>query len=113
MGELGLYHEERVARRFEREDFHSGWGIRTLAAGRLPELFCGFERGPGAGPTPYPVACAPQAWASGSGYLLLQSWLGVSGDWVKARVSFDPPALPPSGGGSTMRELRGRQGAGG
>ena len=31
---------------------------------RLPELFCGFQRGRGRGPTLYPVACAPQAWAS-------------------------------------------------
>ncbi len=25
---------------------------------RMPELFCGFDRGPGEGPVPYPVACA-------------------------------------------------------
>ena len=31
---------------------------------RLPELFCGFPRRPGEAPTLYPVACAPQAWAS-------------------------------------------------
>ena len=31
---------------------------------RLPELFCGFQRQHGHGPTLYPVACAPQAWAS-------------------------------------------------
>src|SRR3712207_6128009 len=30
---------------------------------RLPELFCGFSRRPHRGPTPYPVACSPQAWA--------------------------------------------------
>jgi hypothetical protein len=33
---------------------------------RLPELFCGFRRRSGAGPTLYPVSCSPQAWASGS-----------------------------------------------
>ena len=32
---------------------------------RLPELFCGFPRRPGEGPTLYPVACSPQAWAAG------------------------------------------------
>ncbi len=32
---------------------------------RLPELFCGFPRRPGEAATLYPVACAPQAWASG------------------------------------------------
>ena len=31
---------------------------------RLPELFCGFPRRAGAGPTLYPVACSPQAWAA-------------------------------------------------
>ena len=31
---------------------------------RLPELFCGFRREKHRGPTLYPVACAPQAWAS-------------------------------------------------
>ena len=28
---------------------------------RLPELFCGFPRRPGEGPTLYPIACAPRA----------------------------------------------------
>src|ERR1700693_791286 len=45
---------------------------------RLPELFCGFSRSPGRGPTLYPVACAPQAWAAGAVFLLLQSCLGLS-----------------------------------
>ena len=31
---------------------------------RLPELFCGFPRREGEGPTLYPVACSPQAWAA-------------------------------------------------
>ena len=31
---------------------------------RLPELFCGFERRRGEGPTLYSVACLPQSWAS-------------------------------------------------
>lgn len=32
--------------------------------GRLPELFCGFDRGEFPGPVPYPTACSPQAWAA-------------------------------------------------
>ena len=40
---------------------------------RLPELFCGFPRRPGESPTLYPVACAPQAWASGAVFLLLEA----------------------------------------
>jgi glycogen debranching enzyme len=31
---------------------------------RLPELFCGFSRRRKRGPTAYPVACSPQAWAA-------------------------------------------------
>ena len=44
---------------------------------RLPELFCGFPRRPGEAPTLYPVACAPQAWASGAVFLVLQACLGL------------------------------------
>src|SRR5262245_53561970 len=52
---------------------------------RLPELFCGFERRPGEGPTLYPVACSPQAWAAASVFLLLQSCLGLRIDGVYRR----------------------------
>jgi glycogen debranching enzyme len=44
---------------------------------RMPELFCGFPRRPGEGPTLYPVACNPQAWSAASVYLLLSSCLGL------------------------------------
>ena len=37
---------------------------------RLPELFCGFQRQRGHGPTLYPVACSPQAWASATPFSL-------------------------------------------
>lgn len=47
---------------------------------RLPELFCGFERQPGKGPTLYPVACLPQTWASVTPFSLLQAALGLSFD---------------------------------
>jgi glycogen debranching enzyme len=61
---------------------------------RLPELFCGFERAPGQGPVPYPVACLPQAWAAGSVFLLLQALLGVQIDGARAEVHIRQPALP-------------------
>jgi glycogen debranching enzyme len=32
--------------------------------GRLPELFCGFDRDEYAEPVPYPTSCSPQAWAA-------------------------------------------------
>jgi glycogen debranching enzyme len=62
---------------------------------RLPELFCGFVRRPGEGPTLYPVACRPQAWAVGSLFLLLQATLGLRIQAPHQRLSFAYPALPP------------------
>ncbi len=62
--------------------------------GRLPELFCGFARRPGEGPTRYPVACAPQAGASASIFLLLQSCLGLTVEAQECRVRCNWPILP-------------------
>jgi glycogen debranching enzyme len=62
---------------------------------RLPELFCGFERVPGSSPTLYPVACSPQAWASGAVFLLLDACLGLDIDAPGRRVRFHRPLLPP------------------
>src|SRR5205085_12054407 len=44
---------------------------------RLPELFCGFQRERRRGPTLYPVACAPQAWASATPFSLIEAMLGL------------------------------------
>ncbi len=62
---------------------------------RLPELFCGFPRQPGEGPTLYPVACAPQAWSAGSVFMLLRSILGLSIDVPSTQLRFFSPVLPP------------------
>jgi len=61
---------------------------------RLPELFCGFPRVPGYGPTPYPVACSPQAWSAGVASQLLAGLLGLEPDAAKNRLSFRDPVLP-------------------
>jgi glycogen debranching enzyme len=61
---------------------------------RLPELICGFPRRPGKGPTLYPVACSPQAWASGAAFLVLQSCLGLSVDAQHSRIYLYHPELP-------------------
>ena len=61
---------------------------------RLPELFCGFRRGPGSPPIAYPVACLPQAWAAGSPFMLLQSCLGVDVDGWRGEVHVNKPRLP-------------------
>jgi len=63
---------------------------------RLPELICGFERGRGEAPTLYPVACAPQAWAAGAVYLLLEACLGVRIDALAGRISLYKTVLPGS-----------------
>src|SRR5262245_2512102 len=68
---------------------------------RMPELFCGFHRRPGGGPTAYPVACSPQAWAAGAVFLLLQACLGLQIDAAKSQVCFDYPLLP-----EFLREVR-------
>ena len=65
---------------------------------RLPELFCGFPRQPDEGPTHYPVACSPQAWASGSLFGLLEAITGMeighNPDSGRVEVLFRNPVLP-------------------
>jgi len=61
---------------------------------RIPELFCGFTRRPGEGPTLYPVACTPQSWAAASVFLLLQSCLGLSIKGSQSELCFCYPLLP-------------------
>jgi glycogen debranching enzyme len=61
---------------------------------RLPELFCGLPRQRSQGPTAYPVACAPQAWAAAAPLALLQATLGLGFDLRRQRICFDRPHLP-------------------
>jgi len=61
---------------------------------RLPELFCGFVRRRNRGPTLYPVACIPQAWAAAAPLSLLQSCLGLDFELAEHKVMFRQPALP-------------------
>ena len=65
-----------------------------LTLNRLPELFCGFPRRPGKGPTLYPVACSPQAWSAGAALLLLQSSIGLHIDAIKNGIVLTRPVLP-------------------
>jgi glycogen debranching enzyme len=77
---------------------------------RLPELFCGFPRLRSHGPTFYPVACAPQAWAAGAALSLLQSCLGLGFDPDAGVVLFDEPVLPGFVEDVTLRQLALRSG---
>ena len=72
---------------------------------RLPELFCGFRRRRGAAPTLYPVACAPQAWAAATPFLLLQAVLGLEFDPANRAICFRNPRLPKFAEEITLRNL--------
>jgi len=139
-------HAKVMAQRLTGPEFHSGWGVRTVAAGqarynpmsyhngsiwphdnaliaaglaryghtqealrifnglfeasvyfdqhRLPELFCGFPRRPTEGPTLYPVACSPQAWAAAAVFGMLQACLGMEIHAEPGEISFHKPRLP-------------------
>ncbi|TMJ89159.1 MAG: amylo-alpha-1,6-glucosidase [Alphaproteobacteria bacterium] len=62
---------------------------------RLPELFCGFQRSRGRGPTHYPVACSPQAWASATPFTLIEASLGLQFDPAANEIRLRNPRLPP------------------
>jgi glycogen debranching enzyme len=61
---------------------------------RLPELFCGFQRRRSRGPTLYPVACSPQAWASATPFTLLEASLGLEFDPQHHEIRLRNPRLP-------------------
>jgi glycogen debranching enzyme len=71
---------------------------------RMPELFCGFPRVAGHAPTRYPVACSPQAWASGVVFHLVGAMLGLRPEAADNRITLSRPTLP---GWLTWIEARG------
>jgi glycogen debranching enzyme len=73
---------------------------------RLPELFCGFQRERRRGPTLYPVACAPQAWASATPFTLLESALGLEFDEKRCEIRLRNPRLPAFLNEVVLRELQ-------
>ena len=73
---------------------------------RLPELFCGFRRGRGHGPTLYPVACAPQAWSAAAPFALLQASLGLWFVPSGNEILLHNPHLPDFIDEVTIRNLR-------
>lgn len=62
--------------------------------GRLPELYCGFPQRHGYGPTRYPVACSPQAWAAGAPFMLLSGLLGFQPVAEEGCLELHNPTLP-------------------
>lgn len=65
--------------------------------GRLPELFCGFDRDQFNVPIPYPTACSPQAWAATTPLLLVTSLMRYDAHVSLGGLWMDP-ALPPAFG---------------
>jgi glycogen debranching enzyme len=61
---------------------------------RLPELYCGMTRHGSSRPVNYPVSCSPQAWASGSLYMLLQALLGLYPEAPARILHVRDPVLP-------------------
>jgi glycogen debranching enzyme len=61
-----------------------------------PELFCGFERTPASRPVRYPVACSPQAWATGTVFQMLQVMVNLVPDMPNNCLRIVQPTLPAS-----------------
>ncbi|MBD2447577.1 amylo-alpha-1,6-glucosidase [Nostoc sp. FACHB-152] len=73
---------------------------------RPPELFCGYERNGDNAPVQYPVACTPQAWATGSVFQLLQMIVNLVPDAQNNCLRIIDPALPESINHLSFHNLR-------
>jgi glycogen debranching enzyme len=73
---------------------------------RPPELFCGYERSDGNDPVQYPVACTPQAWATGSVFQLMQMMVNLVPDAPGNTLRIIDPALPESIQYVSLQNLR-------
>src|SRR5205807_1812720 len=71
---------------------------------RIPELFGGQPKRPGVSPTPYPVACVPQAWSAAATFLCVRTMLGLSVGPDGTTVTLDP--LLPDGVDRTERKRK-------
>ncbi|MDB5559863.1 MAG: Amylo-alpha6-glucosidase [Enterovirga sp.] len=73
---------------------------------RLPELFCGFIRRPHRGPTAYPVACSPQAWAAATSFGLLAACIGLDLAHDRDQICLQNPVAPEFLDEVVIRNLR-------
>jgi glycogen debranching enzyme len=73
---------------------------------RPPELFCGYERTGDSSPVKYPVACSPQAWATGTIFQLLQMMVNLVPDAANNYLRIIDPALPESIHRLSLQNLR-------
>ena len=88
---LSFYQQVEPARRIFTALHDAARGMRY---NRLPELYCGIGRAFGVHPVLYPVSCSPQAWASGSIFMLLQSAIGILPDASNRMLHIRQPWLP-------------------
>jgi glycogen debranching enzyme len=72
---------------------------------RLPELYAGTAREPGAFPVQYLGANVPQAWAAGSVFHLLRAILGLDAD-AHSKTLYIDPVLPKWIPDITLHNLR-------
>ena len=72
---------------------------------RPPELFCGFDRVPKEKPVRYPVACSPQAWATGTIFQLLHLMVNLWPDAANNCLRIQHPTLPSSIQSMTVENL--------
>jgi glycogen debranching enzyme len=75
--------------------------------GRLPEAFGGYPREMTKYPVQYPTACTPQAWSTGTPFLLLRTMLGL--EPVGENLVVDA-ALPKAIGQLELLDIPGRWG---
>ena len=73
--------------------------------GRLPELFCGFDRTEYPAPVAYPTSCTPQAWAAATPVHLLRTLLRFDPSVPTGRLHI-APALPNQFGALRVRGVR-------
>ncbi|WP_204102344.1 MULTISPECIES: amylo-alpha-1,6-glucosidase [Spirulina sp. CCY15215] len=73
---------------------------------RPPELFCGYDRLPKSKPVRYPVACTPQAWATGTIFQILQIMVNLVPDVPNNRLHIIHPVLPESIRRLSLENLR-------
>jgi glycogen debranching enzyme len=72
---------------------------------RPPELFCGYSRDQG-NPVQYPVACTPQAWATGTVFQLIKMMVNLVPNIESNQVRIIDPTLPASIHQLSIRNLR-------
>jgi glycogen debranching enzyme len=88
-------------RRYGLDDQAIGIIDQLAAAGaffplaRYPELWCGFSSEDVPVPVQYPVACRPQAWASGAPLLMIRSYGGITAKAPEGVLEIIRPRLPP------------------